>query len=341
MALKQKTLIGVDVGSSTLQMVNTNGKGRITRAISYELPEGIVTKMQIGTPELLINAIKSAKRAGRISGSKCVLSIGGSDVVIRHLLLPFMNDVQIYENIINEISSYLPVNTENYSIDYSVQEEIIVEGASQIQVMVVAIPKELLKTYIDCFHKAGIKITTIDITENSQGKLMRHLIPKFNDPIDNFGIIDIGAEITNITSYLNGHFFVNKVANIGGTTLTNDLAQALATDYLSAELAKASDDYFDSDISTRTIVCEYADQIIFEAGRVFDYFQSRTQETIERVFLCGGGALLPGLAEYIQTNIGFEVLTFEEILSPLFTRRPIVPNASIYAAAIGATFREV
>ncbi len=341
MALKQKKIIGIDVGNKTMQMVVSNGAGKIKRAISYELPDGVIAKMRVDTPELFIKAIKTAKKLGHISGDKGILTLGGTEVIIRHLLLPLMDDAQIYENVKNEISSYLPVDVENFSVDYSIQEEIILENVNQIKVIVVAIPKEPLATYMECFKKAGIRIVSIDITENSEEKIVRYLLPTFDEPPVNFGIIDIGAETTNITTYLDGRFFVNKVANIGGAALTNNLAATLDVDTLAAETSKLGENFFESTASTRAIVTDFADEIIFESSRVFDYFKSRNQLSIERVFLCGGGSVLEGLTEYLQSNINIEVSTFEEIMAPMFLKRPIIPNCATYTAAVGATFREV
>ncbi len=342
MALKSRKIIGADIGASTLQLVSNNGRGKITQAVSFDLPDGVVSKMQVSTPELLIDTIKAAKRAGRISGSKCILSLGGTDVIIRHILLPVMNDAQIYENVISEISAYLPVNTDNYSIDYSIQDELADEASTQIRVMVVAIPKAPLKMYIECFKKAGIKVSAIDISENSQEKMIRYLLGVQNEPTYNFGVIDLGSETANITTYLNGHFFVNKVAAIGGDILTEDLAEVLGIDALAAETSKRQEDYFSSLSPAQKVVTEYADQVIFEASRVFDYFTNRNNhEMIDKVFICGGGALLPGFAEYLQKNFDIEVESLETLMDPIFAKHPVIPNCSIYAAAVGATFREV
>ena len=342
MALKNKKIIGADIGAGTLQLVSANGRGKMTRAVSYELPSGLVTQMQISSPEVLIKTIKAAKRAGGISGSSCILCLGGSDVIIRHILLPVMNDAQVYENVVSEISAYLPVNTENYSIDYSIEEDNPDRPSSQLKIMVVAIPKAPLKMYMECFKKAGLKVTAIDISENSQEKLIRNLMRSSGQPDYNFGVMDLGSETTNITTYLNGHFFVNKVAGIGGSILTTDLSEALGVDILAAETLKRNENYFTSYSPAQRVVMNYADQIIFEANRVLDYFRNRnSREAIEKVFICGGGSQLPGLAEYLQTNLDVEIESLNTLMAPLFSRPPAAADNSVFAAAIGATFREV
>ncbi len=341
MALKNRKIIGADIGAATIQLVNTNGRGTVTKAISFDLPDGVVSQMKISTPELLTKSIKSAKQTGRISGNKCILSLGGSDVIVRHILLPKMDDSQIYQNVISEISAYLPVDTQNYSIDYSTQEDDS-EDATQIKVMVVAIPKAPLQVYMECFKKAGIKVIAIDISENAQEKMIRYLLQTQGISDQSFGIIDLGSETANITTYLRGHFFVNKVTRISGNTLTADLSEALNIDALAAETAKREENFFTSLSPAQRAVLTYADQIVFEATRVFDYFASRNnRKPLDKVFICGGGALLPGLDSYLEKNLDLEVESLENLMSPLFATKPVLPSHSIYAAAVGATFREV
>ena len=43
MAIKNRKIIGADIGAGTLQLVNTNGRGKVTRAVSFDLPDGVVT----------------------------------------------------------------------------------------------------------------------------------------------------------------------------------------------------------------------------------------------------------------------------------------------------------
>jgi type IV pilus assembly protein PilM len=154
--------------------------------------------------------------------------------------------------------------------------------------------------------------------------------------------MDLGSETTNITTYLSGHFFVNKVAGIGGSILTADLSEALEVDILAAETLKRQENYFTSYSPAQKVVANYADQIIFEANRVLDYFRNRnSREAIEKVFICGGGSQLPGLTEYLQTNLDVEIESLNALMAPLFTRPPAASDNSVFAAAIGATFREV
>ncbi len=345
MALKQQKIVGIDIGAHSIQMVSGTGKGTVSKVISVDLPDRVVTNMQISVPDLLTQALKQAKKSGRISGSKCALCLGGSDVIIRHLVLPYMNDEQIYQNVINEISSYLPVDTTKYSIDYSVQEAIATEGATQLKVMVVAISKELLKDYINVLKNAGLKVVYVDIMENAQEKLIRILAPRLTFPTPNFAIMDIGSETTNITAYQNGRFFVNKVVNSGGNQLSERMAERLNIDLLTAEATKRTTDLLShqGDPDGHMVVAEFVDQLVFEAIRVFDYFKSRNaSESIDQLFLCGGTSMLPGIKHYIEDSLHMNITLLEDMMPMLFAAHGAQNiNYSLFAGAIGATFREV
>lgn len=345
MAIRQQKIIGIDIGSNTVQMAAGTGRGTISHAISVEIPDGVISKLQILVPEVLASTIREAKAKGRMPGRHCSLSLGGTAVIIRHITLPFMNDDQIYQNVVNEISTYLPIDTEKYSIDYSVQRPSAGDAPNTVKVMVVAIQKDLLQSYINVLSAAGFKVAYIDITENTHEKLIRAVAPSLKIPSGNFGILDIGADTTNITAYLNGNFYVNKVAPLGGKKMSEELAARLNIDTLSAQKILQTEHILGNRSQFPTenmVVSDVLEQIMFEAVRVFDYFKSRNNQIgIQNVYVCGGVSLMPGFAGYCEDNLHISVTPFQNILSLLFERATKGINYALFAGAAGATFREV
>lgn len=346
MALKQQKLIAVDIGSSTIKMVQSNGKGKISKMVTTKLPEGVVINMKILAPDILSDTLKTAKRQGKLSGSRCVLCISGSNIIIRHIIMPMMSEEQIYQNVLSEIATYLPIDTSKYSIDYSVQE-IKHEGRiSQLRVMVVAVPKDLVNSYISALNKAGLKPVRIDILENCIEKLFRAVSKSLETPLINFGVIDIGSITTNISTYANGKYFVNKVITVGGSTLNKDIVEALEIDAVNSEELKISSNTLIDEYSNRElapIVRGVIDKIIYDAVRVFEYFKSRNNQTsIDKVFLCGGSSKLKGLSSYVEDNLHIETVSINEIVKLLIEQKSSEEtDYEQYAAAIGATYREV
>jgi type IV pilus assembly protein PilM len=116
-----KNIIGLDIGAERIKIVKS-GHGAIRKAGWAVVPEGVIKQSRIESKELLTETIKSIKKNARIGNGSCALCLSGSETIIRHITLPQMNQDQIYQNVIREISGYLPANQERYNIDYRVQE---------------------------------------------------------------------------------------------------------------------------------------------------------------------------------------------------------------------------
>lgn len=344
MPLKQQSIVSINPGVRKLKMVQSNGKGQIIRAALCDMPAGVINQMKVESPELLASTVREAAKAARIGTGGCTLCLSGAGIVIRHLVFPYMNDAQLYHNVLGEISGYLPVDPEKFCIDYQVQEIMESGESARIKVMVVAIQKDVVASYMSALKLAGYRVATIDIAENAREKLLRHAANKGLLSDAHYCVIDFGAGATSISAYYEGRFFVNKIVGTGGDRLTEIVAQSREIDALAAESLKTESDYFHGkdDPESQTGITAQLDQWIFEATRVVDYFRSRNnQAEIQRVYVCGGGSRLKGLREYLQGHLELPVEDFGAFVSPLLTRKTDTIEIPYFVDAIGATFREV
>lgn len=325
MAIKQQKAIAVDVGQHSVNMVYANGNGLITKAATSSVPDGVIQNMRVRSPEMLASALQEAKRAGKISGNKCVLCIGGREIIIRYFTLPKMNDYHLYENVVNEIESYLPFSEDHYTIDYCVKEEVEEEDALQYKVMVVAVHNEILEPYMQAFDIAGLKVIRIDIKENCYEKLIKAISMETYVGRTNFGIIDIGASTTTISTYNDGMFFINNTMNYGGDDFTEAIAKLYSIDKASAEHRKkgfSTQGYDKQDKDVIKSMNEFFEKIVSEAARVFNYFKSRNQQkNIEEIFICGGSSVVAGMAGYIEASSDIKTTEIRDVIRMLFSRK--------------------
>ena len=178
-------------GQHSLNMVLGNGQGLITKAATVKVPDGVVASTRLSSPQMLAAALREAKSKARINDRNCVLVIGGREVIIRYFNLPKMTDYHLYENIVSELSPYLPFSADNYTIDYAIKN-VIQEGKSvEYSVMVVAVHNDVITPYVEAFNQAGFRLNRVDIRDNSYEKLIKALSTKNIRPKDNFCVIDV------------------------------------------------------------------------------------------------------------------------------------------------------
>ena len=336
MQIQKKKLIGVDIGSAAVKAVRNTGGAQGWRFGWAPMPEGVLAGNQIQSPALLGQAVKRAIADGRLGGGPVALTLSGNDVIIRHTTLPKMTPEQLRQNVIDEISGYLAVDPTLYTIDYKVQEVLQEGDATQYRVMIVAVQNSTLAAYVQALKTAGLKVASVDVSANAKEKLVNLLTGQPQNCV----VMDLGMQGTTTDTYFQGRFYVNKISSIGLNTAVNSLAAALKTDTTTAwERLRAGD----PSPETTAALGDYLEQMLFDSLRVIDYFRSRNgMATIDRVYLCGGGAAIPGIVSLIAERTGLAVEPLTQALSSFFgpggSANPWLSGA---AAAAGATLTEV
>ncbi len=345
MSIAQEHIIGVDIGSEYIKIVQTSG-GTVKIAGWAPVPEGVVKQSKIESAEVLSAAIQRLKKQYKIPNGKCVLCLSNPDTVIRHLRLPEMNQNQIYENVVSEIAGFLPVSQDKYNIDYRILE--VIQGeAAQLQVMVVATPRETVSDYIECLKSAGLTVKYVDIAENSYEKLLRYM--KFKKIINsnNFAVIELGTSKNNIIIYKNGVFFLNQMSVTGIMSLRSSLQHELSIDLKTADkLLKSSISAWNGKAAGGaeiSVINRHFSGLASDILKVFDFYDGRNRENpITDVYIAGGLSLVPGVGEFLSEQLRLPVSTLSRLSSFMYKKpQTLLKDPFDYSAALGATFREV
>ncbi len=342
----QEAMIGIDIGSSYIKAVQIKN-GKVIKMGMEELPEGMVNQGRIIAPVQLAEVIKKLLKTNRITGKSCSICISGNELIVRELKLPEMNEKQIMENIQHEITSFLPMNQEEYCIDYKLLEYLPPqEGSlSKLRIMVVAAPINLLQAYIDTLKLAKLKTVYIDVSPNIVGKLAKQVMMKgaWKGNTNNVGIIDFGAYSTNIIILKDGNYFLHKAITNGGDYLTSQIAKKLNIDSMEAEEYKKKVNFFENNYhnNENLYIKNYMDFLAMDIERTIEFYKSRNNQIgLDMIYITGGGSLLRGLPEYIKEHFNVEVASLSIALQQY---RKSIENADklvFYSHAIGATLRE-
>ena len=346
MLIKQASTISVDIGHSNLKIIQTASDGRINKFVVHKMPEGCVDDLNISSEEALVRSLKTARRTANLSPGHCHLVLSGSDILIRHFTLPMLDEEQLYQNILHEISGYLPVDPEKYYVDYKISGIIQEDGIDMYRLTVTTAHKRLIDKYKKALNSAGLRVKVVDTCENSKEKLLR-----YNHEINNAFpisggtcIIDFGTKYTRVHMYLNGYYYVSNILKRSSQSITEVISKYSGKDILVSETIKRETDFLSGDHSNtelKSSVTYEVDSMLYEINRVFDYYKNRTKNAIKIIYISGGGSLLPGLQPYMEKHIGVPVrfasdlIAFSKVNSNFNNR-----GFSFLLNAYAATFRE-
>lgn len=343
---KQKPILGIDIGSSSIKLVKMKKNHVFYKWALEAVPTGMINQGRIETIEPLTEIIKRALKTYRIKVRDCALYLSGHELIVRELLLPEMSDQQIRDNIKEEIISMMPLDHDEYCIDYKILEYIKSdnEETGQIRVLVGAVPKELVKDYVNMLKMAGLKVNYIDVLPNIAGKLCK--LMDANSIIEkkpkNVCMIDFGAKKTEIIILRDGNYHLHKMINYGGEYLTSLISTKSGLDIIDAEEFKQRTNFFisDRDDVVNKQVFEYFEFLMRDFERTFEFYSNRSHDRIEQIYLMGGGALQEGLTEYLEQQLSIKVSLISDIFEEYQNVGAIGRHICAFSHAIGSTFRE-
>lgn len=342
---KEKPILGVDIGSSSIKIVAMKKNHVIDKWVCESVPIGMLNQGIIEAKEPLVGIIKDVLKINKIKIKDCALYLSGKDLIIRELTFPEMDDLQIIENIKQEISSVLPQNLDEYKIDYKILDYIKEEDAleGQIRVLAVAAPEKLIYSYMDVLKKAGLKVKYVDVLPNIAGKLCNLIhSERSNDKPNNTCIIDFGAKATEVMIFRDCNYFLHKSISYGGGYLTETISQRSDMDEADAEEFKHNTNFFGGDLDDPIVraVYDYFDYLIRDFARTIEFYGNRTQESVDVIYVMGGGSLLKGFPGYLESQLGIKVKEIGEVIRTTTKADALGSYASILPQAIGVTLRE-
>jgi type IV pilus assembly protein PilM len=346
MFLKGKGSIGFDIGSSyvkTVKLKEAKGGYELELFDLHPLPPELIVDGSIIDSLRLVDSIKEMIRKTGIKTKDAVISISGhSSAIIKRISLPEMSEEELSESIKFEAEQYVPFDIEDVNLDFQIIGPK--EEPGQMDVILVAVKKEIINEYITVVKEAGLNPIIVDIDsfalENMYG--VNYEI----EPEKNIALLNIGASTINMSILKGGISVFTRDSSLGGNLHVEALQREFNISYESAERLKKGEAVENISPDDAAAVIESAsEEILSEIIRSFDYYRSSTlHEDIAEVILSGGCALLKNFPSMIAERSGIETRVaepFRNIKIPKkFDRTYIEEIAPIMAVAVGLALRK-
>jgi len=345
MLFKGKGSIGLDIGSSyvkTVKLRESKGSYELELFDAHPLPPELIVDGSIIDSLRLVDSLKEMIKKTGLKTKDAVISISGhSSVIIKRIALPEMSEEDLSESIKFEAEQYVPFDIEDVNLDFQIIGPK--EEPGQMDVILVAVKKEIINEYITVVKESGLNPVVVDIDsfalENMYG---------INYEIEtdrNVALLNIGASTINMSILKNGISVFTRDSSLGGNIHTEALQREFNLTYENAERLKRGEAVEGVAAEEAVSVIEAAsEEIISEIVRSFDYFRSTTvHEDIAEVIFSGGCALIPNFASMISEKAGIETKVVEPFRNITIPKRLdeayVREMAPISAVAVGLALR--
>jgi type IV pilus assembly protein PilM len=126
-----------------------------------------------------------------------------------------------------EASLYLPFPREEADVDYQKLGFFVDEdGIEKVQVLLVAVRKEVTDAYVETFQQAGLNLNVLETTSFALIRTIREQLRQFT-PQEAAAIVDIGFESTEISIVVDGIPHFSRTVPIGTFQIQSALSRAM------------------------------------------------------------------------------------------------------------------
>jgi type IV pilus assembly protein PilM len=291
---KKPSILGVDIGTSDIKIVqitHTGDKPFLDTYgivnLSYQLTSGeggaVVAKAAEVLRQLVTHAGATTKR--------CIISLPNSAVFTSIIDMPELSDRDLDKAIQFEAKKYVPLPISEVILSWSIVGTN--PQAKTKSILLTAVPKHLRESYLELFSLAGLELEVIEIEALA---LIRALV---FDSQSNHVIIDIGAKATGINFIQNGFLQLSRSINVGGDTITSQIAGVLNISHARAEQFKK-----DFGVAGTGFIPEAVRPVLEtirnETKQLLTIYQAKGVG-VGKIVLVGGGAAMPGLVDFFGT----------------------------------------
>lgn len=366
---KDQSVVGIDIGSSSIKVVQLRRKGAQAVLETYgELSLGPYAGTSVGVAtnlpqEKIIEALHDIllEKEVNVTTNLCALAIPFSSSLMSVIELPQVTPKDLADMIPLEARKYIPVPISEVSLDWSVipkdsveMEETKIEPKNEAEkllfnqrkikttdVLLVAIHNETIARFTDIVSKNNLIAGFFEIEIFST---IRSVVGENLEPVM---IFDMGAASTKLFIVERGILKASHTINRGGQNITEIIAKSFGIAQDRAEVMKRKgglkDDTPEGQDMAKVVMLTL-EYIFAEANKIVVTFEKKYNKSISKVILVGGGSALKGLNEVAQKGFQTNVVSgdpFGKVVTPAFLEEVLRQTGPQFAVSVGLALRRL
>lgn len=367
---KQETFIGLDIGTSSIKVVelsSDNGRpklenygilenltftGTLPQAplpVSGMLPTGIFYGQAVPMTRHLFAKAEMGKN--KVSVAAPIVSS-----FLTVMSLPPMSEEELAGAIQFEAREYVPVPLEQLILDWAVigstmqgignNHQSAANAQSlppqtnhqKLQVLLIAIPRDLVTEYARIASEIGLDLTAIELETVSAARAIVG-----SDPTPT-AILDLGARSSTISIVDGGFLQISHAVDTSGEDLTRALARGLNINTHRAEQLKRERGLksWVGEAEIASVITPFLSVIVSSLQNIMQLHIEKTGRKVEKAVLYGGAANLFELDKFLAEKLNMEVsfaAPFKRVIYPK-ELDPIIGHLNItLTVALGLALR--
>lgn len=350
-ARKSKGLIGIDIGSTSIKLIElsqgANSGAALFRVESFAiepLPVNAVVEKKIADLEAVGQAIRRAVNRAGTKTKRAAVAVSGSAVITKIIALSSaLSESEMESQIQLEADQYIPYPLEEVNIDFDVI------GPSQsspelVDVLLAASRRENVDDRVSALEAAGITAAVVDVEAYAMENACTLLLGGRGEEQreKTIAVVDVGAATTTLHVLHEGQIVYTREQNFGGAQLIDEVQRryALPRD-------QATQKVRDGDVAEgyeREVLGPFKEALAQQISRALQFFYSGTSfNRVDQIVLAGGAASIRRLDQLVEERLGLSVLVANPFghmsLSARVKAQELMREAPALMIAVGLALR--
>ncbi len=312
---KKKSVAGLDIGSSSIKMVELDGKSNQMSLVSLgyqNLPDDTIIDGQIMELNVVSDCIQNVCSNFGVHADQVVTGVSGHSVIIKNIVLPPMSEDELEESIDWHAEEHIPYDLADVSLDYQVTNST----PDATNVLIAACKRERIDNVRQAVQLAGKEPFVIDVdTFALQNCYEYNYQPDESQVVT---LLNIGASTMNVNIVKGTRSLFTRDITVGGSQFTDVLQRNLGLSYQQAEAVKRGVSNAVEGVDDKSIeplMHNVTEIVAMEIQKTFDFYRATSDDNetvVQKILISGGGSKLQGLAQDLSARLELPV----EVMDP-------------------------
>jgi len=342
-AKKSKAVIGIDIGTHSVKLVELAGTIASPRVVAWAvvpLPAGAFSENAIANADLVADALNEAMIKSGAKGEIAAVAVSSSHAITKVLGMPSdIGELELEEQISIEALHFIPYPIDEVNLDFEVIGKSETND-SENDVLLVACRRSIVDDYIDLVENSSLELNYVDIDTYALERVYRSqnsLGAQSDHPV---AVFDIGSSSSHLMVMDNSRVLYSRHQNFGSAQLVKLIRKEYGVSADEAEEILSSSQP-PGDFLT-AVQEPFVEMLRQEVSRALQFFYSSSAySNIDSVVLSGACCALTGLAGDLEVKLRAKV----SVLNPISganvqsRRDMITASAPALSVAYGLSLR--
>jgi type IV pilus assembly protein PilM len=295
---RPKQTVGLDIGSGLVKAVVVEHGGAVpelVRAVITPLADDAIVEGEVMDPAPVAAAVRQTLEAAGDARTRLVVAVGGRDVIVKRIRAARARGAEARALLRWEAEQHVPFDMESVALDFHVLDP---DGEGpEMTVLLAAAKREVVDAKLRLLDDAGAAPRVVDVEAFALHNAFEAASAAAGGgaAAGLVALANVGHETTTVNVLEDGVPVLTRDLAVGVRRVREDLQRELG---LSAAAADALLRGEHQSPQLSPVVARHAEELADGVERAAAQLESIAPDAgpLRALFLCGGGARVPGLA---------------------------------------------